>query len=164
MGHCHIDKLRHEVRVSQEHHDCPGDCTIQSHRILGTFRPEHTIASRCGSRPPHLQDKAHLGRIQFQQKAIRVRHPQLKLIQERHHQTGGREKKSCVKGKPKSWNSRSYSNFRMLNMNVRCEVARGSHRFGQAVPWVNEIEQGQTVSDLAASNSVTGIATGDIET
>ena len=76
----------------------------------GTRRTDHTVAPKCGRRPhaecgdresPRFRDTAHLCRIQFQHKEIRLRRfcrfelqvpgsPQAKLILEGHHQTGAR--------------------------------------------------------------------------
>ena len=53
--------------------------------------------------------------------------------------------------------------FRTWNMNCRSEVARGSNRPTQAMPWTNEVEKAKDLNDMATSNLIRGIASGDFE-
>ena len=60
--------------------------------------------------------------------------------------------------------SLSISRFKFWKTNFSNTVARGSYIPNQAMPWVSEIEKAKTLQQLFASQSITGVATGNFET
>ena len=68
------------------------------------------------------------------------------------------------KRKRKKAASLEFESFRERKMHSRGDVARGSNRPTEAVPWINEIVKAKNLGDLSERYSISGATHGDFKT